>query len=348
MKVNREKLLESLGKVIPVVVTGGFIPDYSYIKFDGNRIQATDGVVVINTTCSEDLHLKCGVPGKSLFSLIESLREEEIELEHASNVLKVKTNKVEGTFTILEEVNFVDIPLDKAEKLEISSKEELDNLIDGLALCRFSVSRDESIGPMCGVRLEKNVVVSSDRYRISKYVLDEEVLLCGRTLPIKLVNLLVKNKESVKEICYISDESFIVLLDDEKTVISSSLLTGEFPNLLQYFPTSKDSSEIVFEESIGSALDRHILFLREVDSLDKEIEISVEKKEAVLSSTNPEYGKLTERVDLVGSSVKTSFLVNPHFLKGIVDDKGTLRYFTKEELVLVEKGKFQSLIQTRK
>ena len=59
------------------------------------------------------------------------------------------------------------------------------------------------------------------------------------------------------------------------------------------------------------------------------------------------YGELVEEVDLDLPCKKMSFLVDPLFLMDVVDKDCDLKYFPEKHLVLIEKGSFQLLIQTR-
>jgi len=349
MKINRTVFLESLEKVMPAVGVNVLVPEYQCIKIDGKRIQATNGVMLIDCACAQDTGVTCGIPADPFISLLRSLRDDEIELECTDTCLRVRTNKLKGSFSVLKDVKFLETPHPEESRIIISSN-QLSELIEGLVSCSPFVSKDETAGPVCGVYLTGDMLFSSDRYRIAMYTLDKEVLAYDCSFPVKLIELLARNKDTISEIYCSSNKEFTFLLKDG-TCISSLLFVGEYPDLHQYSPDSSSSEfrEIVLGEGTREILERHISFLKEVNSLDKEIEISVkgETGKCSISSVNSKFGQLTEEVDLAQPCSETTFLVDPLFLREVLDKKCSLKYFLEENIILIEKGSFQLLVQTR-
>jgi len=346
MRINREQLVNVLEKVAPALGSNVLVPEFQYFQIDGDRIQATDGTMIIDATLLENTGLKCAVMGRSFLDLLKGLDKEEIELIHKESKVKVKTDKIEGTFAVLDEVKMENIsfPSVRYEEvpLEISS-----DLIKGIRFCRWGVSKDEASGALRGVKIKDNLVLSTDRYRITKYELSNH-LPFDCSLPSKFIDVLLRNEDEVSEMKYILGEKFVVRFQDG-TIIVTAVLIGEYPDVLQYFPTTP-SEEVKFMGGQELAIERHISFLRNVDYLDKNIQVSIQGNKCILTSKDRELGELVEEleVSIERDCVDIKFDVNPIFLRDIIDLCSGFKYYSVEGLVLFEAGKLKYLVQTRR
>jgi len=343
MKVNRASLIECLEKVIPALGINVLVPEFQYLQFDKRIVQATDGALIINTTLPEGSDYgSFAVPGRPFYDLLRNLDKEEVDLIVEDNKLKVKTNKIEGTFIILDKVNLISV--DTPDSLVLL--EDFPNFIQGLNYCRFGVSKDETLGSLCGVKVKENLLLSSDRYRITKWNLNNS-LSFKCSLPIKFIDILLKNKDEIQEMGYSKNNTFVVVLRDGTSIITAVLI-GLYPDLLQYFPTS-EYREIEFVDDQKDALEKHISFLKNVNLVDKEIDIKISKNKCVLTSRDKELGTLIEEVEISSSnSSEIEFSANPIFLKDIMEICSSFKYYVEAGLILFETDNLQYLAQVRK
>lgn len=345
MKVNRKQLVESLELVYPAVGISAFVPEFQNFRFYGDKVQATDGVMKIETTLSKDIDLKCSVPAAPFLHLLRSLDEDEIELSLDKNELSVITDKIEGTFATA--------PIDKFNPVIIPDKAihgiYHESLIEGFNFCKYGVSKDQTLGSLCGVKINEKNMFSSDRFRISKWNFQELFYLPGFvcSLPLKFVNTLIKYKDQLKGIWYVKNK-MMGALAGKNTQIVTDILTGDYPKLDEYFSSLGEYIEIEFSSGLQSVLERHITFLSDVDSIDKEITIRVEKDTCVFATSSKSLGTLTEKLKLVNPvTTKIEFCISPLLLKDIINQVSSFKYFTKEKLVLLETENGQCLVQTR-
>jgi len=342
MKVNREKLVDALEKVAPALGFNILVPEFHYFQIDRNRVQATDGVLLIDTSLPEDVNFSCAVPGVPFLHLLKNLNDEEVELVHKDDTLKVRTDRVKGTFTtaVLKLKETAD--LQRAEKLST----DLPGLLQGLNYCRFGVSRDETLGPCCGVRVDNNYILSTDRYRIARWDLEES---CGvkNSLPLKFIETILKNQTAVSELYCQKDEQFVVILNDG-TYIGTSVLVGDYPDLVQYFPTSDNYRGVDLDVDLQDVLERHISFLKNVVLVDKEISVKILKGKCIITSEDKELGTLSEELEISSSKEEeVEFTINPVFLRDIAPECSGFKYYAEKGLVLFEFKNLKYLVQTK-
>ena len=348
MKVNLKDFVAVLEKVAPALGAGGLVPEYKCFHFNGKEIWATDGTLVISSSFDLDTKLKCSVYGAPLLHLLRSLKTEKVELIHKDGEIKVKTDKVKGVFTTLSST---DVKRNVASKKDIVILEGCDDLVKGLSLCRYSVSKDETLGPLCGVMIDGNKLLGSDRYRIATYEL-EETFPVTCSLPSKFINVMIKNRDGIEEMSYIPEDRFTITLTDG-TRISTLILVGEHPSLLKYFPSglaSRKEVTLADDKSLVDVLERHISFLGSVDPVDKEILIQIGKDKCTFTSTDKELGELIEEVEVQTSlekDQKVEFSINPIFLREVSRLCPGFNYYVEEKIVLFETDRLRYLVQTR-
>ena len=72
MKFDRKEFVEVLEKVCPALGTNVLVPEFRYFQIAGDRIQTTDGVIIMEAAFSKDTGLNCSIPSEVL-TLLTSL-----------------------------------------------------------------------------------------------------------------------------------------------------------------------------------------------------------------------------------------------------------------------------------
>lgn len=317
MKVDREKLVASLERVMPAIGKVDSAPVFQCVDFRKLSLVTNDGVVAISTQMHREAnpHVLCFVPGQQLVTLLHSIPDDKVSVEQKGSFLIVKSEKgkIKGKFTVLDEKEHVEVP----EYKTTNNSKKLSVFLDAVNFCRYNVSHDAAAGQFCGVRIDGDKVTSTDQYRISKYSLDSKVVSGGCTIPVDFINLMLKYRSEVLNV-RIEGNRFVACLKSG-TVISSSLLAGEYPDLEKEFPDGDTEFVFVeFPETIKPMLDRHIEFLRSATITSKYIEVVVDGKVCTVISRT-EHGELEEKVDLLQDVEvdKFGFSIDPAFWKDV-------------------------------
>lgn len=342
MKVNRQKFLEQLEAAYPAIAPNPIVPHYSYFKISerstglGDRIQAFDGTIVINVPTEVSLNLghDCAIPAESFLKLLRSLDDEEIELTFQKDKLKVVTDEVQGTFTILDKTTIKQISISGTL---ISDKEAIQDLLSGFKVCRLYASKDQTAGPMRGVKIDEDKLIATDRYRVIIWRLDNSIpVKCS--IPLKFIDIVLKNKDDIKELL-LTQEGFTAILN-AGTVISTMLLAGEYPDVLKYFPAEGSFKSIKFTDEIAAAIERHVTFLSQVDLIDKEIWVQILKDKCITKSKVKDERSLVDEVNITSDEdLNIEFLVNPVFLKDIVNICSCFKYYPAIGIMVLEADK---------
>lgn len=333
MKVDRRQFVEVLEKVAPALGTNVLMPEFQYFQIAGDHIQTTDGVVIVDTTFSKDTGLNCSIP-RDVLRLLTSLDAKEVDLVVKNDKLEIKTNKLEGEFAILTPPKFQELKLGE-EDVELTDSKLVDDIIEGLGFCRFAASKDHAAGPRTGVQVNKDTLFSTDRFRVLKWdLVGDTHIIC--TVPIKFIDLLKKHQSRVVMLRCVKNKTFIAFLNDH-TYISTTLIAGQYPEVLAYFPDlSWKCEHVEFGNSLAMAIERHLSLLKDVDACDREILVEVKEGICTLTSSAPERSNLVEQVDVeMAGTEEVNFSVNPIFLQGITNRCSSFEYFPAVESALI-------------
>lgn len=338
MKINRIKLIESLDKVTPALATSDLVPVNQCFWIYGKHVTASDGTLTINASLPEDIDIKCAVPATQLLALLKSMTSETIMLDVDSTkglfLVKSPRGAIKGKFTFMDYPS--DVGMIKNPKIK-KSENDFKGLLDGLRYCQYSVSKNGASGVYCGIHVNGKMLFSTDKSQISKYDTGEDIFVGELTLPIKFIKVLLKNEGNIDKIGMSTNNIVVVRLKDG-TKIYSALLDGEYEDVGKYFPKNlKDGIELKFSHGLAEAIDRHIAFLKNIDSSVMFTNVEIQKKKCFLTSIDPELGELREVLDLdIDTEQAFTFDINPIFLREIADMTEVVSFVYKDGILLFE------------
>lgn len=352
MKIDRQLFINRLEMVAPALGSQSSSIDSQCFKIFDGSIQASNGVILMETGFPPTMNvdLRCSVPGEPLLSLLKSLKSDEIEIKKSKDGkhLIVTTNKLEGKFltTDQEKMAKVSASKDSCKKIYESSN-GVSELVCGLIKCKDNVSKNENDGPMRGVRIDGDVVISTNRFRIFKYLVPNTNIQC--TVPIEFINVIGTAQNAVSDMLYMDCTSLIAIIGDD-TFLTTKPITGAFPQLDQYFPDEKsdNAKTISFTNEVHDVLSRHASLIKNLDQADRESTITICGNECTIVTKHAAVGELTEVISLESPvDDQIQFLINPLMLKDIVSGCKSFTFYTDSRLVLFESNNTKHLVQTR-
>jgi hypothetical protein len=358
MRVNRLALLSSLSRVWPVVGNNQLVPEYQCFTFYGTRVQATDGALWLDSPLPEGLDLKLAVQAEPVYHLIQSIKDEEIELEVVGDELKklvIKTGTIKSEFTF-HDPKPASVPTDGMTKVEVPSIAEF---VRGLDFCHYGAAKDESQGVMCGVYINGDVVWGCDRFRVLQWKMEKPVNLTA-SISTKMIEILSRVQGQIKDIMFRSNPgassggTLRVTLEGGAELWGCAHV-GEYRDLSVFFPKTESAVKMEMSSDFPAVLDRHLTFLKDVPPVDKELVFTVtSEKVGTLSVSKTSSGAQPTRKLSEDTTVKNNtspntfeFRVNPSLLLDAMGKCWQFSYFPDAGIVLFEGTQFKYLVQTR-
>lgn len=345
MKVKRKLLLSTLDKVMPVISSRSN-PALQVLNFFNGKVQASNGHILIETNLPEgliDLSLK--VNAEFLYVLLKKATSTEVDLVVSDGRLKVIAGKTEAEYAAEDPKEAI------AERLQnIIQIEDMADLIQGLEYCSHGVYKDETAGPISGIKIADNVLWACDKYRILNWNLKGKTGLNCIVWPL-LAKILGKFKTEITGVGFDNDTIMFVMKDD--TVILSTCISGDYQDLQNLFPADNKAEVLKLSKEFPEILDRMNAFLKDVSTEDKEITFRIEGSSGTVIAQKFGNGGFVERDLVEDISLETpsekviEFSVNPLYLKDAVLSSREFSSFKEEGLILFVAENFKYLIKSR-
>lgn len=304
MKVTKSSLVTAIEDVLPIV-KDTFVRSMSVVAFDEGVIRANNGSIGIASKL--ETGVRCCVAGRKFYSILGSLRADDVELVHEGDSLKVTANGFEADL-IANSLDEYPIMVRPIEKLKSIPRD----LYDGISLVRFSVSKDAMRPELCGISVKGNVIFAADGYRATRSKittkLDKPILIHPT-----VVDLMLQRQDVTKY--NITDNWIHLGLEDERVIISCSLLGYEYPDISDAFKQEDSLEEIHMPKGFKDVVKRSCITMEGIFLLDKMVNLTSTGKELKLTSKSTRFGQVTETLKLEAPLMKFSVNVNPVFLQ---------------------------------
>jgi len=351
MNINRQELIDSLEIVEHALGDNNDPNEQSRMerqsfRFNGTTIYATNGRMAVETLLPFDVGAQCCVHGKSLLNFLRSLGSDSVSIEFGKKQLTVSASGVEGKFVTSPYKEYEHI-INKYKK-PTALKNQVNEILSGMENCKKFVSKDKTLGSLCGVKIDKNFIIASDRTRIIKYEVPSVITEC--VIPTAFIDVLLKYKDDIRDI-QMNDMGLLGFFGD--SAIATAIYGDGYPDLNKYFPKDEANSiRIIFEkpDEFKKALGRHIALLKDVDLSEKDTCIEISNKICKLTTTSKSIGTIKESFEIEKTAINTTvkFYVDPLLLKQSIGNCSGFAFYLETKLILFVDENLKCLLQTRR
>ena len=324
LEVKQPELKKELKTALNGISRSATMPILKSFKLtaedDRLHIEATDLEIGVKTSVSAKIMSEGSVcvPAKKLNSYIkECAKTKPVKLEKKDNDnLDIECG---ASHTVLQGAKGDEFPSQPEIDSEVI-KFDGDKFKDMLEKTKFCASDNEAKPFLCGVHLDFNKgelsVVGTDTYKLSCVNNDVNTDIdTNFILPTVTADTLVK--ELGDEVKFMFDEnSNLIKFKDGKTVITSRLIEGDYPNYKQVIPEEKGTKFTLESDKLKGAIKRTMV----TNEDDKIVNLNFED-DLIISNKESESGYSEEELEgeLEGESYLTAlngdFMLN--YLKHI-------------------------------
>jgi len=310
MKVQREKLLETLGKVQP-----GLAGKTEVIEQSQSFVFLKDRVVTYNDEIAVSAPLKSGiegaVKGDELIKLLSKLKDEGLELEPGEGELLLKGKKVRSGIRMEAEIS---LPLEEIQPPE-DFTEVPEAFCEGLKFCMFSASTDKAKPILGCLKIEGQHVLSCDNYRLTRYDMGKKAADAFPE-PLLLPAISARELLSYKPTEYGTSRGWVHFNTEGGVVFSCRTFEEAYPKVEHLLDVEGDTVE--FPANMKAMLTRAEIFTQGEGSSDSRIEVALEDDKMILTGRG-DYGWLKERAKVKHGKGKAKFTIHPQFLTDVLD-----------------------------
>ena len=342
MELNRKRLVKDLSFFSESLGQNALFPIFQCFHISGSGILVTDGSCMITGELEGDTGLQCALPGSKFLDLLESLKDEKVELLQRRDKVYIETipERTTAKFLTVGEGNVIHAPTyDDIKWFDVPI-----GLLSGLHSCSFAVSSDETSGIITGVCVVNDEVYGTDKSRAARYFLKDPVDF-DAVVPVKFIDIIMSCPDDVEQLAVQDKKIYIKLVNG--SIVSSCLLEGDYPDLDKYFPDTDRMKVIEFLDDTSGVLDRHLSFLSGKRKIDKHTDLWIHEKLCEFSSEDIALGKIVDVVSMKESISKEIMIaLNPEFLKEVNFSK--FYYDEEKGMVIVKQGGLEYLVLDRR
>ena len=310
MYINRLDLLRCMQTIIKVIPQRGSIPTLSgvFLSAQNNLLQVRgtdlETGMEAQSICQGDL--KTVLPAKMLLDIVSKLSNDTVEINVQEGTAEIKCGRSHYTISAMDFENYPIFPEIEADHFFIPLAE----LKKAINLTLFSVSNDETRGPLTGLCLDltKKTLSSTDGHRLS---IAQNLKVSGEgqfILPFKTAKELSKLNGGTFHVKAGEGQIEFTVESPQYIKLISRLIEGEFPSSEGVMPEVFETVFFFNYENLVEALNR-------INIIQPE-SILFNLKEKTFYAESPEYGSVQEQIEFWYDKEGTleKFAFNPKFL----------------------------------
>ena len=327
IKIDRDKFLHALGLVSGVInQKANTLPILGNVLIESGSnneiiLTGTDLEIGVQTSAEATLCTEGSitVPGKKLHEILRELPSGNVEITVAkNNAVNIQAGKAYFKIMGLAKDDFPRIV-----KPDLSSAVEIEQSVfkECLNLTSFAISRDETRYVLNGIYIQINEkeirFVSTDGRRLA--FIEKKLTYPANgsfemILPAKAIQELGKvlKTEGTLKMLVTKSQAFF---DLGKTLMSTRLIEGNFPNYEQVIPKEEKIISKVKRDDLLQALRRAAVLTTPDSQL---VKFDFLKDRLLLSSRSPNLGEAREEVQAQGNGNELAIGFNPIYLLDVL------------------------------
>lgn len=326
-QINRDKFLQGVALVSGVAIQKtNTLPILGNILIESRNntellLAGTDLELGISTTLDIDPHTEGSItlPGKKLHDLLRELPSGKVEVTVAkNNAVNIKAGKAIFKIMGLAKDDFPKLP-----EPNPSNTIEIEQQIfkECLLLTSFAISHDETRYVLNGVyiQLNKNLIrfVATDGRRLAfvekklPTPIEETIEIILPTKAVQELNKILTREGTLKLSLTKTQAVFVV----GKTILSTRLIEGHFPNYEQVIPKEEKTVSQVRRDELLQAVRRAALLTTPESQL---VKFDFLKDRLLISSRSPNLGEAKEEIAAEANGGELTIGFNPIYLMDVL------------------------------
>jgi len=335
-------LLDSINKVIPATTKKGLLVGGEMIViFKGELIAYNDRISVSTFVDDPGLDIECAINANDLKNVIKGIKESDVDLSMADNILSIVSEKTEAEIPVTSEIDTI---LDMIEELNTSSlvfTDLPDDFDKAIGLTRFNVSDDynDKHNLFC-LQIKNNLIYSADDFRLSRYILNGDT---GVTCLIPNNNL--EELARFDAIGISATKGWVHFINSEDAIFSCRTVIGDYPVNDDLFTTPTATSKLILPEELIETIESVTSLYNEIMNSHKGIKIEI-KNGILFCEIKKENVWVKKELELVTTDVPdVSFTLSSIFLLDILSYTKEVKLTDKQAIFELDNFQHSILLQ---
>lgn len=344
--INVSDVIKQLEMAQVVLDEKGLVDFTANLIFRKGKLHASNDRLLIVSPIA--IKSEFSINGFDFYKALSGASGEAI-LTTSADKVQISSKKVKAElakWSVLDSLTWLD-QIDEAivSKMELF-KDLPKDFWEGLDWCKFSAGKDISVRSLTCVRLITNKVLSTDNYRVSRYVFDTELDL-DVLIPKENVASLLKFPGLTKYLLLSNSEGIPVWLcflnPETNFICGTRLVLGAFPENIEDF-FNKEGKTLTLPEELKDQVNRAGKFAEGIADEATSIKVKISNKE-ITTTAQKASGVLNQFSELEYEGEDIVFYAIPALFEQILAKVKKITLC--EGFLLFDVGKFSHALQTR-
>jgi len=337
-------LLDAVNSVLPGTTSKGLVDGSNMIVIiKGELIAYNDRISVSTFVDDPGLDIECAINANDFKNVLKGIKEDEIDLSMADNILSIVSEKTEAEIPVTEDVKSI---LSMIKNLDVGGL-EFENLPEdfneGLNLTRFNVSEDysDSNNLFC-LKIDGEHLYASDDYRLSRYTMKNKI---SSSCLIPKNNL--QDLVSFKAVGIAINPGWVHFLDTNDSVFSCRTVVGEYPVTEKLFDSLTGGEQIILPKELKSTLEDITPLYDEVLNSHKGIKLKI-KDDVLYCEIEKEKVWVKKKLVLPSTGApNVSFMLSSVFLSEVLSYTEIVKITDRQAIFETDNFKHVILLQLK-
>jgi hypothetical protein len=338
-------LLDAVNSVLPGTTAKGLVDGGNMIVIlKGELIAYNDRISVSTFVEGEGLDIECAINAVDFKNVIKGIKEDEIDLSMADNILSIVSEKTEAEIPVTSEVKNILAMIKKLDVGSLNFEDLPKDFNEGLNLTRFNVSDDYAdVNNLFCLCIDGSFMYASDDYRLSRYEL---------LTPISFSCLIPKNDlqdlASFKPLGIATSLGWVHFIDQYDSVFSCRTVMGKYPITEKLFESFEaEATPITLPDELKTTLEDITPLYDEVLASHKGIKLEV-KDDVLYCEIEKEKVWVKKKLKLPGTgNPNVSFMLSSVFLTEILSYTSIVMVTDRQAIFETEVFKHVILLQLK-
>lgn len=304
--MEKQKLIEVLKAVKPGLANKEIIEQSSSFVFKDRHVVTYNDEVMISHPI--DLDFEGVIKAEELYKLLNSVKDDDIKITRKGNELAIKGKKFQAGLAFDTNIS---LPIDEVP-VGSSWKKLPKDFCDGIKFCLFSTGTDYSKPILTCIHIYKDVIESSDNFRITQYSMTDSVFK-RLLLPLTAAKELVNYKPTKYQK---TDNDWINFKNKDNVIFSCRTYKEKYPDISPFLKVK--GHDIRFPTSLIQSLVSAEVLCEQDPTGDKFVWVDVDGDKIIIKSQSVK-GWYQEGFKLKHKSKnKIRFEINSIFFRDIL------------------------------
>ena len=336
-------LMDAVQSLLPGTTSKGMIDGGETIVIYKGELTAYNDRISISVYLNDPgLDIECAVNALDFKNVVKGIKEEEVDLSMADNVLSLVSEKTEAEIPVNSEIQNILTMINTLATNELEFTNLSDDFNTGLSLTRFNISDDYSDerNLFC-LNINDGILYSADQFRCTRYYLKTKTGINCLVPKNNLADLVRFSPTGIT-----TTKGWVHFINENDAVFSCRTVIGDYPVSENLFKSDPDMKTLILPNELIEVLEDITSLFDEKMNASKGIKIEV-KNNILFCEIEREKVWVKKKIKLENDNPNVSFKLSSVFLLEVLSLTNEIQVAPRKVIFETKEFKHILLLQIK-